>query len=170
MRKIVFRSASICIALILGITTVSIAADKVGYINLQKLINDSEMGKAAKNNIQKLRQEREALLKEKLAEVNKLKDYINKEGSKMDPNESRDQVQLFNKAYKDYQRLLADAKDDIANEDRDLVAVILQKADPVLKKVARQKEYTIILKDPNAIGYLDPGVDITDDVLKELNK
>ena len=38
------------------------------------------------------------------------------------------------------------------------------------KKVAKRNGYTIILKDPNAIGYLDPAVDITDEVLKELNK
>jgi len=51
-----------------------------------------------------------------------------------------------------------------------VVAIILQKADDVLKKVAKRKKFTIILKDPNAIGYLDKKVDITDDVLKELNK
>ncbi|MEA3279491.1 MAG: OmpH family outer membrane protein, partial [Thermodesulfobacteriota bacterium] len=73
-------------------------------------------------------------------------------------------------AYNDYQRLLADAKEDILKEDREVVSIILQKADNVLKKVAKKKKYTIILKDPNAIGYLDPKIDITDDVLEELNK
>ena len=29
---------------------------------------------------------------------------------------------------------------------------------------------TSILKDPNVLGYLDPEFDITDEVLKELNK
>ena len=88
----------------------------------------------------------------------------------MDPADKRDKIQDLNRTSKDYQRLLADAREDIASEDRGLVAFILEKADSVLKSVAKKNNYSIILKDPNAIGYLDPGVDITDEVLKELNK
>jgi outer membrane protein len=65
---------------------------------------------------------------------------------------------------------VADAKEDITREDRQLVSIILEKANDILKKVAKKKKYTIILKDPKTIGYLDPDVDITDLVLKELNK
>ncbi|MFC1534202.1 OmpH family outer membrane protein [Thermodesulfobacteriota bacterium] len=168
MRRNSILSITIFITMILG--TVSFAADKVGYINLQRLVNESEMGKAAKGGILKLRKEREAVLQKKLKEVNNLKEFINKEGAKMDAAEKRDNIQALNKTYKEYQRLVADAREDIANEDRELVAIILKKADTVLKKVAKKKKYTIILKDPNAIGYLDRSVDITDDVLKELNK
>jgi outer membrane protein len=148
----------------------SYAAEKVGYINLQRLVNESDMGKAARNDIQKLRSEREAVLREKLKELNDLRELINKEGATMDAAEKNDKVQEYNRAYKEYQRTLEDAKEDISNEDKELVAIILEKADSVLKEVAKKQKYTIILKDANAIGYLDPEVDITDDVLKELNK
>ncbi|MFC1868130.1 OmpH family outer membrane protein [Thermodesulfobacteriota bacterium] len=170
MQRNLLLSITICIALVLGLSIASHAVEKVGYINLQRLVNESEMGKAAKNDIQKLRGDREALLRKKLKEVNDLKEFISKEGSQMDPAEKRNNIQKLNRTYKEYQRLVADAREDIANEDRDLVAIILKKADGVLKKVAKKKKYAIILKDPNAIGYLDADVDITDDVLKALNR
>lgn len=170
MRRKILLYIVCCMVLGLGLCATSHAADKVGYINLQRLVNESAMGKAARGDIQKLRSEREAVVKEKLKEVNWLKELINKDGGKMAPEERKAKIQALRKAYKEYQRLLTDAKEDIANEDRELVAIILKKADGVLKKVAKKKKYTIILKDPNAIGYLDPTVDITDDVLKELNK
>ncbi|CAD7848633.1 MAG: hypothetical protein [Olavius algarvensis Delta 4 endosymbiont] len=88
----------------------------------------------------------------------------------MSASEKQDKVEALKKLYKDFQRMVADAKEDISREDRELVALILKKADGVLKKIAKKKKYSIILKDPNAIGYLDPDVDITDLVLKELNK
>ncbi|MBW2610084.1 MAG: OmpH family outer membrane protein [Deltaproteobacteria bacterium] len=159
-----------CIVLGLGFCTASYAETKVGYINLQRLVNESDMGKAAKEDIRKLRQERESDLKVKLEEFNKIRELINKKGGKMDPAEKRNKLQERRKVYKEYQRLVADAKEDIVNEDRELVAIILQKADNVLKRVAKDNEYTIIVKDPNAIGYLDPEVDITDLVLEELNE
>ena len=170
MRRDLLLSIVICATFFIGTVTLSYAADRVGFINLQRLVNESDMGKKAREDILKLRGEREAFLREKQKEVNDLKDYINKEGGKMESAEKRDQIQKLNKLYKEYQRLVSDAKEEIANEDKDLVAIILKKADDVLKKVAKKKKYAIIIKDPNAIGYLDPEVDITDDVLKELNK
>jgi len=170
MRTRVILSIVCCVAMLWVLSTVSHAEDRVGYINLQRLVNESAMGKTAKTDIEKMRSEKEAMLKNKVKEVNDLKELINKEGDKMDAATRRDKAKALNKANKEYQRLVDDAKEDLTNEDNEVVAIILQKADDVLKKVAKNKKFAIILKDANAIGYLDPSVDITDDVLKELNK
>ncbi len=148
----------------------AVAEGKVGYINLQRLVNESNMGKAAKQEILKLRKGKEKAAVNKLNEVNRLKKEIDTKGAKMAPDKKRKTIEALKKAYKEYQRLVADAREDITREDRQLVSIILKKADGVLKRVAKRKKYTIILKDPNAVGYLDPKVDITDAVLKELNK
>ena len=170
MTKRKMLAAACCFVLGLAWCTFSHAADKVGYINLQRLVNESKMGKAAREDIRKLRKDREAMVSNKLWEINNLKDLLNKQGAKMDPNEKRDKIEALQKVYKEYQRMVADAKEDIVREDRELVSIILKKADGILKKVAKKKKYTIILKDPKAIGYLDPSVDITDAVLKELDR
>jgi len=159
-----------CIVLAMVWCTASFAAEKVGYINLQRLVNESKMGKGAKADILKMRKTKQAVLDKKLADINKMREFINKKGDKLAANDRRNKVELLQKMYKEYQRLVADAKEDITREDRQLVAIILEKANDILKKVAKKKKYGIILKDPNAIGYLDPDVDITDLVLKELNK
>ena len=159
-----------CIVLAMVWCTASFAAEKVGYINLQRLVNESKMGKGAKADILKMRKTKQAVLDKKLADINKMREFINKKGDKLAANDRRNKVELLQKMYKEYQRLVADAKEDITREDRQLVAIILEKANDILKKVAKKKKYGIILKDPNSIGYLNPDVDITDLVLKELNK
>ncbi len=159
-----------CIVLALVWCTSSYAAEKVGYINLQRLVNESKMGKEAKADIQRMRKTKQAVLNKKLKDIIKLRDFINQKGDKLPARERRDKIELLQKMNKEYQRLVADAKEDIAREDRDLVAIILEKANDILKSVAKKKKYTIILKDPKTIGYLDPAVDITDLVVKELNK
>lgn len=74
------------------------------------------------------------------------------------------------KASKAYRRLVADVKEDIDREDRELVSIILQKAEGALQEVAKSMNYTIILKDASALGYLSPSVDITDDVIRVLDQ
>ena len=159
-----------CVAFMLTLCAVSHAGDKVGFINLQRLVNESKMGKAARADIQKMRKQREEIVSNKLWEVNNLKSLLTEKGASMDPVEKRNKIEALRSAYKEYQRLLADAKEDILREDRELVAIILKKADGVLKQVAKKRKYTIIIKDPKAVGYLDPSVDITDEVLKGLDK
>jgi len=170
MRKKNLLVVAGCIVLGLVWCTSSYAAEKVRYINLQRLVIESKMGKEAKADILKMRQTKQAVLENKLGDLTKLRDFINQKGDKLPAREKRDKVDLLQKMYKEYQRLVADAKEDITREDRELVAIILEQANDILKKVAKKKKYGIILKDPNAIGYLDPDVDITDLVLKELNK
>lgn len=143
---------------------------KVGYINLQRLVNESRMGQAARSELKKIRQEKEALVAAKLREVNELREMINNAGGKMSPPQKRDKLLALQKANKDYQRLVSDVKEDILREDRQLVSIILQKADGVLKNVAKRLNFTIILKDAAAIGYLASSVDITDEVIKELDQ
>ncbi|CAB1079772.1 hypothetical protein D1AOALGA4SA_7477 [Olavius algarvensis Delta 1 endosymbiont] len=150
--------------------TSTYAEAKVGFINLQRLVNESKMGQAARDEFQKMRQDKETVVAAKLREVNELRELINKAGDKMSAQDKRTKLLALQKSNKEYQRLVSDVKEDILREDRQLVSIILQKADGVLKKVAKRLNYTIILKDANVIGYLDPSVDITDEVIKELNR
>ena len=156
---------------LLFLNSVSYAkGEKVGFINLMRLVNESKMGQDARKEISKLRKKKEAIVTLKLKKVKALKSLINKKGSKMKPALKREKIEALKKAYKEYQRLVADSKEDILREDRQLVAIILKKANGILKRVAKKNKYTIILKDGKNIGYLDPRVDITNDVLKQLNK
>jgi len=169
--KNLMRVITICSVFIFLFGSISFAANnKVGYINLQRLVNESKMGKSAREDILKMRREKEKAVAAKQNQINRLRNEINTTAASMSAAEKQDKVEALKKLYKDFQRMVADAKEDISREDRELVALILKKADDILKKVAKKKRFSIILKDPNAIGYLDPDVDITDLVLKELNK
>ncbi|CAB1085522.1 hypothetical protein JY97_04115 [Alkalispirochaeta odontotermitis] len=146
------------------------ALQNVGYINLQRLVNDSRMGRAARSEMQKIRREKEVLVAAKLREVNELRELINSTGDKMSPLVKQEKQLDLQKASKAYRRLVADVKEDIDREDRELVSIILQKAEGALQEVAKSMNYTIILKDASALGYLSPSVDITDDVIRVLDQ
>ena len=166
-----FMVWTVCVALALLFTsTAYAAAEKVGYINLRRLVAESKIGKEAQKDIQTLRKKKEDAVAAKLKTINKMRKFINESGEKLPLSEKRAKIEELQKIYKEYQRMVEDAKEEIVREDRQLVAIILKKADNILKKVAKKKKFAIILKDPNAIGYLDEDVDITDDVIKELNK
>ena len=162
--------AQIIVAVILvGCSCTSDASAKVGYIDLKRLVKESNMGKVARKEIEALRQEKEKAVFEKLQKIKQLKSELNEENASLTENKKRDKLKQLQNLNKDYQRFIADSKEEIACEDRNLVASILKKAERIIKKIAKKGRYTLILKDSRVIGYLDPQIDITDDVLKRLN-
>ena len=166
MRKLTVLAITMAVAFAIGIGP---AWAKVGYINLQRLVNESKMGKDAREDIAKLREKKERDVARMQKEITDLRDEINKNPD-MRTVKRQQKAEALQKRYKEYQRLVEDAKEEVVREDRQLVQIILEKADGVLKDVAKKKGYDIILKDPNSVGYLDPSVDITEDVLKELDR
>ena len=159
------------VVLVLGMAGSAWAvSSKVGYIDLQRLVKESKLGKAAMSDIERLRTEKQKAIAEKLKLINTIKIDLESKDELLKGEKKKDKLEELNSLIRDYKRMVDDAKEEIAKEDRELVAQILKKADGLLKKVSKKEKFTMILKDPNAVGYLDPSVDITDQVLKELNK
>lgn len=158
------------LAIVLSMSAPILAGDKVGYVDLQRLVKESKMGKAAMLDIEMFRKEKQQLISGTLQNINKFKIGIETRHEEIGEEEKKDKIKELNSLIKEYKRMVADAKEDIATEDRELVSSILKKADGALQKIAKKKKFTMILKDPNTIGYLDPSVDITNDVLTELNR
>lgn len=142
---------------------------KLGYINLKELVNETIIGKAAKKDLKEFRKQKESILVKKLKEVKRLENRIYNNESKLLFTEKREMLNSYEKLKNDYDKLIEEARDEIMDKDKELVLKILKKADPILKKLANKFNFTIILKDPNIIGYLDPNINITKLVVKELN-
>lgn len=165
MKKLV----TLVIAAILLFCVNSYAAE-VGFINVQKLVSGSEMGMKATAEIEKLKDKENVRINSRRDELEKLKDTFKADSQDKDADREElrvliDKIQIKEKEFK---RLVDDAKEMLAKKDRELVIEILLKADPILKDIAKKKGYSVILRDRNALAYLDPKVDITDEVIAKL--
>lgn len=161
---------AVCALMVVASTVAAQDSAKVGYIDIMRLIQESKMGEIARKNMAKLQEEKQTLIASQQRDVQEMEASLNKDGAKLRPTERQEKVEQLQRAYKELQRMTEDAKEELQRQDGKLVALILENADAALKKVAKQNGYAIILKDANAIGYLDPSVNITDLVLQEVNK
>lgn len=148
------------------------AEDKVGYINVQRTVSETNLGKEARAQIEKLTTQRNKEIEEKNKELESLNNKLLAERQKKNPDLSkiRELIDEIQQKDKELKRFVADAREELTKMDRELANEILQKADPVLREIAKKRGYSIIIKDPNALAYLDSKVDITEEVIKELNK
>lgn len=156
----------------LVMATVSRAAEntKVGYIDINRLVNDSNMGKAASSALKKLRKEKESRLQKKKDQIDKLDALVNNAKSKLDEAERLNKARKLADLKTEYKRMTEDANQAIKWKNDDIVRHILEKAIPIIKRIAQKDGYTMIVRNPDALIYVSKSVDITDSVIKQLNR
>lgn len=154
----------------LTLVPAALYAEEVGFINIKRLVAESNAGKTAAQELVRSKQAKEAEVKKQLDLITSLRDKLEKDGDKMSAAERQAKMGDFQKAKLEYERMTKAANEDLQIENRELVSNVLRQADPVLKKIAQERKFKIILTDPTVIGFLDPSVDITEEVIGALNK
>ncbi|MEE8574177.1 MAG: OmpH family outer membrane protein [Thermodesulfobacteriota bacterium] len=148
------------------------ASSKVGYINVQKIVSQSNIGKRAKSDIDSYRSEKNSIIEVKRGELESVARGIQQERKKknMDRERFAQMVTRYQEQKKALERQVEDINAELVKRDKQIVAQILQKASGVLEDIAQRGGYTVILMNPRDLAYLDPDADITDQVVKGLNR
>ena len=161
---------AMAMAIIGSVPVPAVAANKVGYIDIQKLVTNSNIGKAARIDLERLKKSKQAVIKKSRAELTGLTEEFNKKSDRLNESQKRMGLAAIRDKEKQHKRLVADIQELLQRKDLELVASILKKADKVLKKIAKNNGYSLIIKDASVLGYIDPEVDITDLVIQGLNR
>ncbi|HBA55168.1 OmpH family outer membrane protein [Syntrophorhabdus aromaticivorans] len=143
----------------------------VVYIDVQKVMVESEKGKEAK---QTLSQEAERLRKNldsKQSELQKMKDAIEKQGATITPDARAEKEKQYQSKLKDYQRLVSDYQTELQQKDMEFTQKILKDIDDVVKTLGEKEKYTLILeKSQSGILFASPSIDITSKVISLVNE
>jgi len=154
--------------LIFGITN-SFAENKVVYIDMNKILNESKVGTFVENSLTKLHETKLNNF-EKTEEILKKKeiDLISKRNI-LAKNEFDAKVKLLNEDAQNYQAERRKWFDEIATKRNTARAEVLKSLDPIITDYFEKNQISLILYKRNiAIGNNE--LDITDSIIDELNK
>lgn len=140
---------------------------KIGYIDLQKALNESEAGKEAKASFNKRVEELQKVLDEKQNELKKLQEELEKQKGLLTTEAKGEKEKVYQQKLKDVQRFAKDSQEELQQKDAELTKKILKDLREVIKKIGTDEGYTIILeKGDSLVLFAAEGVDITDKVIK----
>jgi len=148
----------------------AIAKDTVGYVSLPRLVQESRIGQESARKLHEWGLERDVELTKDKRRIEEFKKFLDLEGAALSLEIRRKKVEKLQNDVKAFERQREDVKEEFKKKDRGLSTIVLEKAQAAVQKVADKRGYNIILVEPKAIGYLNPKVDITNEVLRELNK
>ena len=140
---------------------------KVGFVNPQRIINESKIGRIAQQDLARLGKEKDRRVREALEQVEKIKAELEK--GRLSVSQEQFKEKELRLRAREYENLVQQSNMDIQGEERRLIQFIMRRADSILRRIAEERGFTMILTDPEIIGYVAHSMDITDRVIVELN-
>jgi outer membrane protein len=140
---------------------------KIAYVSLDRILNESKIAKEAQSKMQIEFGQREKEVRDGIAKIKTEAAQLDKDAAIL-PEADRIRKQ----------RELADHDRELQRKQRELIedsqrrgaeerAKIFEKANQVLKLIVEQKKLDLVVQDA---AYVNPRIDITNDVLAALNK
>lgn len=140
---------------------------KVGFVNPQRIINESRIGRIAQEDLARLGQEKDRRVREALDKVEELRSLL--ETPSITAPQETEMEKGLRLAIRAYEKLVEQSNLDIQGEERRLIQFVMRQADVILQEVAAERGFTMILTDPEIIGFVSHSMDVTDRVIRELD-
>lgn len=152
-------------------TTVSFAADKVGYIDMQRAITETKGGKAAFKKLKSFQATKQKQLDKKKTEMDKEKSELEKKFAVFS-NEKKIQVQQdFQKKAIAAEKYFRDSQIELAKKEKDLLEPVLKGLRETISKYGEKQGYTMIFeKTGSSVLFAKKGSDLTSKIVKAYGK
>ncbi len=174
MKRIVFTVAAVLVAAAVQAQGTAAAPGtaglKIGVINVERLVQESALGKEAFNRVKRLNDVKKDEGDKLQKELRDLEQKLADQGSAL-ADDKREQLQ---KSYQEkaiaFKRFQDDATRELETAQKKELADLERRVFPVINQVGKDKGFTLIFnKFQSGLVYADEQIDLTDDVLKVFN-
>ncbi len=141
---------------------------KIGFIDVQRIISESQAGKKAKDRFQAQVKKAEADVQKERQDLERLKNDLDKKGPLLKDEERRNLEADLQKRSVILQRTLGDYQQDLQRRNNEMMAEILKELEQVVTEVGKADKFTLIL-ERSQILYSDQAIDITNKVIDAYN-
>jgi outer membrane protein len=142
---------------------------KMGYVDIQKVLNQSDAGKRAKEQLTVKVKKYQEDIGRKQEEVKRLKDVLERQGQLLSESAKSAKEKEYQQLLKDLQRMQKDAQDDLQSKDEELTKRILGDIEKIVNNYGRKNGYSFIFIRNDSMIYADEKADLTDQILAQLN-
>jgi outer membrane protein len=165
-RSLAIRAGLMCLALA-PLATVASAQLKIAVVNVQQAMLDSDELKKASAALEAKYKPKQDELQKLQTDLESIQQQIN--SGKLNPQAQADLQFDGQKKQRDAQRLSDDLQQEFDRDRQDILAKSAQKMQAVVKKLAEEKGYDVVV-DVSQMLYFKPALDITPDALAAYNK
>ena len=163
-----------CLAMMvamLAAAAVARADAKIAVVDVQRVIDDSEKGKQARELLKRKFEQEKAVLEKQGKEISVLKEDLDKQAPVLTPEKREEREVDLRQRIKDFNRLKKDRQDEFNAKQMEVLRQVMVKVMEVIAEIGKEGGYTAVLDGTNGpVLYAAEGVDITDMVIQRFNQ
>lgn len=146
-------------------------ADPIYVVDMQRVIEDSIAGKAARNTIEAEARKQQELLERGRLALDKARTDFKKQSALLSPEAIAEKEAALETQQRELSRKVRDVQEELQALSRRELGRIVEEADRIMAELAKQNEYRFILeRDPRFVLYSSDRLDLTKRVVEELDK
>ena len=166
------RSMKLIYALLLAsISSIAATAQaqelKIGYVNSERVVRDSEPAKRAQAKLQAEFAKREKDLNDQNASLRAQAEKLDRDSPTLSETEKTRRQRELVEIDRDLQRKHREYQEDLTQRKNEELSNIAERANRVIKQIGDQEHYDLILQDP--VIFTSARVDLTKKVIDALN-
>ncbi len=139
---------------------------KIGYVNSERVLRDSNPAKAAQTKLEAEFAKRDRELNDLGTRLKSAADKLEKDAPTTAESERNRRQRELIEQDRDLQRKRREFQEDLAQRKNEELATVVERANKVIKQIFDSEKYDVILQE---VVFAGPRVDITDKVIKLLN-
>ncbi|MFN6961694.1 MAG: OmpH family outer membrane protein [Rhodocyclaceae bacterium] len=139
---------------------------KIGFVNGQRVVNESPQAQRAKQRLEKEFEKRDQELQQMAKRLQAMQENLEKNGLTMAESERRSKEREFGELNREFQRKQREFREDLNLRQNEELAAIFERANKVIKQVAEAEKLDLVVQEA---VYVSPRIDITEKVIKALS-
>jgi len=159
-----------CLVLLLGALALGSQAQaddfRVGFVNTDRIFREANSAKASQAKLEQEFSRREKELTELGAALKTASEKFEREAPTLAESQRGQRQKALIDQDREFQRKRREFQEDLNSRKNEELQQVLERANRVVRQVAEQEKYDLILQEA---VYINPKHDITDKVIKALN-
>ena len=145
------------------------AENKIVYIDVQYILNNSEIGKYYKKKFSEIEINEKNILQTKQKKIKETQDLINNQKNILDKEELDKKINQLNGLIKEYIKINNDIKKDLEIKRKNYTKEILSQLNPLLTSYAKENNINLIIEKKNILLGIK-SLDVTENILNIFDK
>lgn len=148
---------------------------KVGVVEPQKVLEKTKAGQKVKDKLEEYQKSAQKMLDIDGEELKKIQEDFVKQGSILSPEAKKDKEEALRRKEMEYQRKFQQLNQDFQVKKKELLEEFSKSLEQTVRGIAEKEKISLVVeKSDNGpvslVIYSNPSLDLTDRVIKELDK
>lgn len=162
MKKSIFYMVAVFLPML---SMTAAQAEKIGFVNTERLLREAPLSVKAQKSLEKEFSPREQELQKMAKQAKDLQAQLDKDGVTMSETDRRNKERELANLNRDFQRQSREFREDLNLRRNQELSVIQERARKAIVDIAKTDKFDLIVEQA---VYFNPGIDITDRVMKAL--